>query len=127
MNMDEFSTFEELNELVNNRSGVVSVVMSELRDAHDVRKLGKHVVEAISKRLDGLGLGHVPTELPLYQHQCVRVYRKGSPVGEIINSVLILENEDRYEQNEKGDQLLREVSSNHASEIVSKIRELICN
>lgn len=124
---DEFNTFEELNDLVNQRAGVLTVIMSELRDAHDVRKLGKHVVEAISKKLDGLGLGHVPFDLPLNQNECVRVFRKGSSVAEIINSVMIIQNEDRYEDNEKADRLLREVSSDQGAEILNKIRELVCS
>jgi len=48
MSEDEFSSFEELNSLVSERDDVVTVVMHELRDAFNVKKLGKHVVEDIS-------------------------------------------------------------------------------
>jgi len=62
--------------------------MEQLRDAHGTLKLGVHVREEISKALAGIGLGHVPEELPNYQHELVRVYKKGTPVGDLIETVL---------------------------------------
>jgi hypothetical protein len=35
-----------------------------------------------------MGLGHIPQVLPSYQHELVRWYKQGTPVGELIATVL---------------------------------------
>ena len=62
--------------------------MAELRDAHGSRKLGVRVLAEISQVLAGLGFGHVPIGLPSHQHELVRLYKRGTPVGQLIDSVL---------------------------------------
>lgn len=37
-----------------------------------------------------MGSGHVPQELPSYQHELVRLHKHGTPVGELIATVLTL-------------------------------------
>jgi hypothetical protein len=114
----EFSSLEELSDLVNRQQGVATVEMERLRDAYGVRRLGIHVRTAISNRLKGFGLGHFPQELPLYQWQLVRVYKLGSPVAELIQAVL--------EPSPGHDEKLRRAAGGDAEAILQKIRELVC-
>lgn len=68
--------------------GVLTVTMQVLRDAHGAGRTGPHVLAAISSALAGIGLGHVPVELPSYQYEQVRLYKKGTSVGDLIDTVL---------------------------------------
>jgi len=42
----------------------------------------------ISETLAGMGIGHVPQELPCNQNDLVRLYKKGTPIGNLIDTVL---------------------------------------
>ena len=77
-----------IKDAVEKNGNVQTVTMEQLRDAHGAAKLGVHVRDAISSTLAGLGLGHVPEVLPTYQHELVRLYKRGTPVGDMITSVL---------------------------------------
>src|SRR5262245_12125386 len=83
-----FESFEELASLVDRNRGVYTVSMEELRDAAGFGKLGKHIRTGISDKLRGLGLDHMPDELPSYQEDSARIYRKGSPVGKLIEAAM---------------------------------------
>jgi len=89
--------------------------MEQLRDAHGAARLSIHVRDAIANTLAGLGLGHVPRILPAYQHELVRLYKKGTPVGDLIEIVLTPGGENETKLKEK-------VAD---AGIVSKIRELV--
>ena len=110
-------TWEELQDFVGQRGDVASVEMIVLRDIHDVKKLGIHVVTQISNKLKGVGLGHYPTDLPLYQEEYVRLYRLGTPTAELIGAVL--------DPSEENDAKLREIGSNGATELLDRIRALV--
>ena len=45
--------------------------------------------EKPSTTLAGMGLGHVPIDLPSYQHEQVRLYKRGTPIGDLIEQVLM--------------------------------------
>ena len=64
------------------------IVNDRFSNAPATRWLGVHVRNAISNELAGLGLGHVPVELPGYQDDLVRLFKMGTPVGDFVNSVL---------------------------------------
>jgi hypothetical protein len=81
-NWDDIKTDVEKN------GNVLTVTMEQLRDAYGAGKLGIHVRDKISSTLAGLGLGHVPVVLPTCQHELVRLYKKGTPVGDLIETVL---------------------------------------
>jgi hypothetical protein len=105
---------------VENNGNVLTVDMETLRNAHGAAKLGVHVRTEISNALAGIGLGHVPQELPGYQHELVRLYKKGTPVGELIEIVL--------SPGPQHDTKLREQFSGKAvdyANIIAKIRELV--
>lgn len=80
--------WNELKENLEKNGHVLTVSMEQLRDAIGANKLGIHVRAEISRTLAGMGLGHVPQELPTYQHESVRLYKRGTPVGEFIEIVL---------------------------------------
>ena len=81
-------TWDEIKKQVEEAGGVLTLTMAALRDAAGAGKLGVHVRSNISRRLAAMGLGHVPTELPANQHERVRVYKRGTPVGDLIEAAL---------------------------------------
>ena len=69
---------------VEKNGNVVTLTMEELRDAHGSAKLGVNVCADIHSTLAGMGLGHIPEDLPTYQNEPVRVYKNGTPVGDLL-------------------------------------------
>jgi hypothetical protein len=114
-------SYETLAQQVDQNAGILTVQMGLLRDVHGAGKLGSIVVNSIHDRLESLGLGHTPAELPTYQEQRAIIYRKGSPVARLIEAVNTI--------SERSDQILRQFASkdNKTNEIVQKIRELVCD
>jgi hypothetical protein len=110
----------EIKEAVEKNGTVMTVTMEELRDALGKDKLGVHVREAISKELAGMGLGHIPQQLPGYQHEQVRVYKRGTPIGEFIETVLM----PGQQNDSKLIAQFGDVGVDYA-DIVQRIRELV--
>ena len=73
---------------VENNGNVLTVTMEALRNVIGAGKLGIYVRQDISKQLAGMGLGHIPDPLPTYQHEQVRLYKRGTPIGDFIETVL---------------------------------------
>jgi hypothetical protein len=113
-------SWDQIKEQVEKNGNVATFTMDVLRNAHGAGKLGVHVRAEISQTLAGIGLGHVPQELPNYQHEQVRLYKRGTPVGQLIESVLT-----PGEQNDKS--LVERFGSQGPDYaiIVQKIRELV--
>lgn len=112
--------FDQIKEQVEKNGNVRTFTMEVLRNAHGAAKLGVIVREEISQSLVGIGLGHVPETLPNYQHEQVRLYKRGTPVGQLIESVL--------SPGEQNDKLLADrcgVQGPDYAAIVEKIRELV--
>ena len=105
---------------VEKNGNVLTVTMEMLREAMGVGKLGIHVRADISKNLAGMGLGHVPQELPSYHHEQVRLYKRGTPIGELIETILT-----PGQQNDA--KLAQQFSSEGVDQaaIIAKIRELV--
>jgi len=114
------ATWDEIKDKVEKNGDVKTVTMEELRDAHGALKLGVHVRTAISSKLAGMGLGHIPEVLPSYQHELVRLYKKGTPVGELIATVLTPgeQNDSKLTEQFAGDGV------DYAA-IIQQIRELV--
>lgn len=114
------STWDELKQNVEANGNVITVTMEELREIAGAGKLGVHVREQISKTLAGMGLGHVPQALPTYQHEQVRLYKRGTPVGDLIGTVLAPgeSNDSKLKEQFSGDEI------DYAA-IISQIRELV--
>lgn len=112
--------WDEIKAKVEGAGGVLTTTMDVLRDAEGAGKLGVHVRTNISKKLAGIGLGHVPTELPGNQHERVRLYKKGTLVGDLIDTVL-----NPGDQNDRRlvEQLGQDGPDYRA--VVQRIRELV--
>lgn len=114
------ATWQEIKEAVEGDGNIKTFSMVELRDATGRDKLGVHVRAEISSTLAGMGLGHVPQEIPTYQHELVRIYKRGTSIGDIIERILT--------PGEQNDIAIRESLSeekvDHAS-LIEKIRELV--
>lgn len=65
------------------------------------------------------GLRHAPDELPVYQHERVRLWLMGSPAGDLIEGVLSV--------SPSGDQIIRDAVESDAAEILDKVKELVCS
>ncbi len=94
--------------------------MVRLRDAHGAGKLGVLVKDQISKDLAGMGLGHVPVELPQYQDKPVRLCKLGTSVADIIQAVIV----PSPENDEKLKTLAGQDSSRYAG-VNERIRDLV--
>lgn len=117
--MNRFDSYEGLRQLVDDEGGLVLTTMEDLRDIHGVGKLGVHVRKAIHDNLEGQGLGHLPLELPAYQHEEVRIYKLGSPIAKVVNAVV--------RPSEAGDEVLRQSVGTEAQVLLTKIKELVCS
>lgn len=61
----QVESWEELWHAAEESCGVLRVVMWLLRDLEQAGRLGVHVRASISRRLDGLGLAHLPLISPV--------------------------------------------------------------
>ena len=104
---------------INQSSGVLTVEMGRLRDAHKAGKLGVNVVAGISEELASRGLSHYPKSLPLNQWESARIYRNGTPIAKIVHAVL--------EVGVDSDVVLRDSIGNDYGDTLRKIRELVCD
>lgn len=98
--------------------------LGELRESIGYDRLGVRVLQEIAKALGGEGLGYFPREVlddnswPRHDTE-IRVYKKGSAVGETIDAVLLPSN--------AGDELLRDSAGSEANETLTRIRTLVCD
>lgn len=111
------STYSEVKRTVTANGGLIRTDMGYLRDLEHAGKLGVNVRDAISKKLRQIGMGHLPTELPRYQEQEVRLYLLDSTVGRVIHAVL--------DPSPSGDKLLRQLDNTKAQEALQQIRSIL--
>ena len=114
------SDWDAVKTKVESAGGVVTVTMEELRDASGAGKLGVHVRGEISRTLASMGFGHVPTELPSYQQELVRIYKRGTPIGDLIETVLTPGGQNDQKLSER----FAESGPDYAA-MVAKIREFV--
>jgi hypothetical protein len=107
----------ELRTEVVNSGGLKAYPMAVLRDVNGAGKLGRFVVQDISRELAENDMGHLPASLPLSQDEVVRVYIKNSKVGRLIAAVL--------NPTPAGDGVLRNAGSGEAQEILERVRALV--
>jgi hypothetical protein len=81
-------TLEDIREEVEKRGGVYTVTMTLLREAAGYKRLRVNVRGEISWELARLGIAHVPQELPNEHTTLVRLYLRGTPVGELIEEAI---------------------------------------
>ncbi|POR73592.1 hypothetical protein BKM30_26335 [Pseudomonas syringae pv. syringae] len=118
--MIHMESWDSIKARVEGSQGILTVNMIELRDAAGKEKIGPHVKTEITRILVGMGLGHIPTELPNYQNESVRLYKRGSPLGDLIEMVITPSESNDIKLKEQ----FKEESVDHAL-IIEKIRELV--
>ena len=111
-------TFDDLKQKVEKNQNVLSVSTAELRDIYGVKRMGIHVAAEIEAKLAGVGLGVTP-EIEADSWQNVRVYKLGTPVGDILNAA--------NNPGEEGDRTLRELAEGDASERLRQIKAMVCD
>jgi hypothetical protein len=117
MGTQDFSSFDELDELVIEEDGLVTVLGVALRDAAGWARMTEGTVAYIEDELKQRALGCFPP-LSADRNAEFRIYKKGLPLGNLIEAVL--------EPTDSGDKLLRESASGAAAEILRKIERLVC-
>ena len=123
---NDFKDFSELKACVERNSGLLTETMASLRDAQGASKLGRYIVEGIIDNLKQQGLKAYPSDLPLLQHECVRVYTAGTPISKLFDAVMTLEAWDDMDANYEADQVIREMVDGEAQETLKQIRALVC-
>jgi hypothetical protein len=83
----EISDWHELLTAVESNEGVQRVTMETLRRLEGRQRVGKHILSSIEDKLQTLGLGHLPQELPNRQQQTVLLYRVGTPASALVQAV----------------------------------------
>ena len=81
--------------------------------------LGVNVVGNICDALDHRGLAHTPADLPLRQWESVRIYRRSSVIGKLIQAAVTI--------SEESDKALSSATGTAETEIIKRIRELLCD
>lgn len=81
------ATWEDLRKTVEAEGGVLRIYMGVLRDLHQAGRLGVNVRADISRRLAGVGLSHLPADLPAYQENEVVLYQLGTPAADVVEAV----------------------------------------
>lgn len=114
------ANWDDIKARVESNQGILTVNMSELRDAAGKEKIGIHVKTEISRILAGMGLGHLPQELPNYQNEPVRLYKRGTPLGDLIEIVITPGESNDLKLKEQ----FKDGSVDHAL-IIERIRELV--
>lgn len=119
--MGQFKNLDEIKQAVEASQHVLTLSMEELRDAYGAGRLGEHVRANISKKLNGLGLGHVPEDLPKNYWDPIRVYKLGSKVADLIDAVL-------KPSKEHDDEIRQALGGEKAElmDVLDRIRELVC-
>jgi hypothetical protein len=84
---DHVGSWEDLRQSVEEAGGVLRVVMWLLRDLEQAGRLGVHVRASISRRLDGLGLAHLPADIPGEQYAVITLYKRGTPAAAVVDAV----------------------------------------
>ncbi|RIK08225.1 MAG: hypothetical protein DCC49_09180 [Acidobacteria bacterium] len=109
-------SFDELADLVQDE-GLAVVQMHSLRTAAKWDRLTARTLEAIKDELRKRALGVYPG-LSEDRHDEVRIYKIGTPLGNLIESVI--------NPSEQGDRRLQEAATNSAQELIRQIRVLVC-
>ncbi|MEU2875073.1 hypothetical protein [Streptomyces sp. NPDC007070] len=81
------TSWDELRKAVEDNGGVLRIYMADLRELQNAGRLGVNVRNDISRRLAGVGLGHLPAELPSYQENEVVLFQLGTPAADVVEAV----------------------------------------
>lgn len=93
--------------------------MGILRDIDGAGKLGVHIRKKISQELHARGIDHLPEDLPAYQDEVVRVFKRGTPLYRVIQAVL--------DPSPDGDSILRSIVNDDAREKIEQIERILAS
>lgn len=80
-------SWEDLRAAVVKHYGVYRLSMGTLREIGGYGRLGINVRQILSGKLAGMGIGHLPVELPPYQDKEVLLYQYGTPAADVIAAI----------------------------------------
>lgn len=80
-------TWPDVVRVLDERNGIHLVTMETLRRIEGAQRVGPGVINTIHERLDRLGVGHLPTDLPSRADDAVLLYRRGTPASEVIRAI----------------------------------------
>jgi hypothetical protein len=83
----QMKDWHELLSAVEGNNGVQRVAMGTLRQLEGRQRAGKHILASIEDKLQTLGLGHLPAQLPNRQQESVLLIRFGTPASEVVEAV----------------------------------------
>lgn len=112
------NSWDELVRLVEENDNLATVTMLKLRNLAGWSRLTAAAADTIEDGLKQNGLGYFPRPMPTDRHSELRVYRLGTPMGRLVESVL--------DPTEHGDSHLRETASGNASDVLQRVRRLVC-
>jgi len=110
-------SYGELGADVDRQGGVGVYPMGVLRDLEGAGKLGKYIRDKITNHLADVGLGHLPVDLPWYQENQVRVFRRSSPAGRAVQAV--------QNPTASGDDFLRSINDDSARQRLEDIKRIL--
>jgi len=113
-----YGSYSELREAIELSSDILACTMEDLRVLQKAGRLGTHVVKGIHDKLRQHGIGHVPLDLPTYQHKRVLLFKLGTPTAEVIEAT-------HNPSEASADRIREAISSDHA-ETIQRIKELVC-
>lgn len=122
--MSTYNNMKDVAAAVSENGNLMRATLGDLREALGYTRLGVRVLGYIADGLDGEGLGYFPqwvldgeiNQAPRYG-DVVRVFKKGTAVGDVIMAVL--------EPTNAGDERLREYAGSDAAETLKRLRALL--
>lgn len=116
---DKPKSYDELRDRIAANGDLETVTMGLLRDIHGAGKLGSIVRENITKELQMRGMTHAyGNNLPAYQDEPVRIWIRGTQVGDLFDAV--------HSETPEGDAKIREMIAGEGHDALLKIREIVC-
>jgi hypothetical protein len=80
-------TWEQLRNEVVESDGVRAIEMGTLREIAGYGRLGSNVLQVLSAKLAGIGLCHLPLELPSNQEAHVLLLQYGTPAADVVTAL----------------------------------------
>jgi hypothetical protein len=112
------TSWDDLRKAVEDNGGVLRIYMADLRELQNAGRLGINVRNDISRRLAGIGLGHLPAELPPYQENQIVLFQLGTPAADVVEAV-------RGDNFARAEQALRRLNTKGDAEKLAAIAAIL--
>lgn len=117
--LPDFDDLDGLLEAVEDQGNLAVCAMFQLRDACGWDRLTARIAEDIEVQLAQRALGVFPRPIPQSRRAEVRVYKKGTSLGNLVDAVL--------DPAEHRDDLLRASANRDSDDILRKVQRLVCD